>query len=299
VSVVVEMRDDDGIVGFGEAAPLDGMSPEPIDDVIAVLASGGEPPPSLPSACFAVETARLSAEAQRKRVPLSQLLSQSAVATLPIAPVVDDVVEARLAWEHGARTFKLKIGPGELGRVVAMVEAMPGARFRIDANRSWPAGDTRAMLAELRGFPIDYVEEPCMQAHRLLDDGELALPIALDEGLRDVPDLAHTLHAPQLAAVVIKPTLHGLLRGLDIARHARVAVISHALEGSIGFAACCEFALACGHPGPMGLAPHPGLSRWLPRVHQVSGYTIQQVAPGLGFSPAPASLADIVIEDRP
>jgi L-alanine-DL-glutamate epimerase-like enolase superfamily enzyme len=181
-----------------------------------------------------------------------------------------------------------------------MVDAMPGARFRIDANRSWPAGDTRAMLAELRRFPIDYVEEPCMRSHLLLDDDELALPIALDEGLLDVPseDVPKILQAPQLAAVVIKPTLHGFERGLRIARHARVAVISHALEGSIGFAACCEFALACGHPGPMGLAAHPGIPLWTPRVQQVSDYAIHPAAPGLGFAPEPTSLRDFGLREE-
>gem|GEM_PF-2526210 len=294
VSMLLKLWDEEHGLGFGEAAPLPGMSPETIEDVIDVLTSGKQPPTSMPSACFALETALLSAEAQRKGIPLSQLMSQSAAKSLPTAPVIDDLDEARIAWGLGARTFKLKIGPTELGRVAATAKALPDARFRIDANRSWPAGDTRAMLTELRRFPIDYVEEPCFHSHHLLDDGELALPIALDEGLLDIPiqDLPATLQAPQLAAVVIKPTLHGFLRGLLIARHARVAVISHALEGSIGFAACCEFALACGHPGPMGLAPHPGIPLWTPDVQQLSFYTIRPAAPGLGFAPEWTSLRD-------
>ena len=300
VSMLLKLWDEQHGLGFGEAAPLPGMSPETIEDVIDVLTSGKEPPTSMPSACFALETALLSAEAQRKGIPLSQLMSQSAAKSLPTAPVIDDLDEARIAWGLGARTFKLKIGPTELGRVAATAKALPDARFRIDANRSWPAGDTRAMLAELRRFPIDYVEEPCFHSHHLLDDGELALPIALDEGLLDIPiqDLPATLQAPQLAAVVIKPTLHGFLRGLLIARQARVAVISHALEGSIGFAACCEFALACGHPGPMGLAPHPGIPLWAPDVQQVSFYAIRPAAPGLGFAPEWTSLRDFgLLED--
>ena len=285
VSLLLKHWDADGGLGFGEAAPLPGMSPESIDDVIDALTSGREPPRSMPSAWFAIETAMLSAEAHRKGVSLSQLLlHEPPPAMLPTAPVVDDLDEARIAWSLGARTFKLKIGPHELQRVAEMAAALPDARFRIDANRSWPAGDARAMIAELARFPIDYVEEPCVHSHHLLD-AELALPIALDEGLRDVPadEMRAVLSSPQLATVVIKPTLLGLTTAFQIASRARSAVISHALEGSIGMAACCELALACKQPGPMGLAPHPGTELWEPRVRQLSFYTIRPAGPGLGF----------------
>ncbi len=209
--------------------------------------------------------------------------------------MVDDPDQARSAFAAGIRCFKIKLGADDpLDRVRAIAAAAPGAMLRIDANRSWPPTEVVDRLAALAALPIEYVEEPCRDAHRLLA-GPLPCRLALDESLVELAadDLAAALRSPALAAVILKPALLGGLSAcLELAAQARAsgvaAVASHALEGPIGTAACAELALALAAdhaPGPAaGLAPHAALAGWrLPVAQLAADHVRPAAAPGLGF----------------
>jgi L-alanine-DL-glutamate epimerase-like enolase superfamily enzyme len=219
-----------------------------------------------PAARFATETALLSALAQRARTSIASLWGAVPQAELRHAVVVDDADEARAALAAGAPCLKIKAGEPE--HVLAIAHAVPGARLRVDANRAWPRDRVLAIMERFRGLPIDYVEEPCRDAHELL---ELALPyrLALDESLVELApaDLDRALESPQLAALVLKPTLlGGFARCLGLATRAHAAgvapIVSHSLEGPIGTSACLELARAIGADVPLGLAPHPALEQF-------------------------------------
>jgi len=214
-------------------------------------------------------------------------------AVVPLAAVVDDPEAARAGFAAGIRCFKIKLAAGDdPRRVFAIAAAVPGARLRIDANRSWPRAEVAARLAALAPLPIDYVEEPCMEAHQLLS-GSLPCRLALDESLAELTtgELHAALHSPQLAAVVLKPTLLGGLSAAldlaDLARRAGVAAIaSHGLEGPVGTAACAELALALGGSHPAGLAAHAALAGWHIEVPQLAADHVHPAgAHGLGFGP--------------
>jgi len=220
------------------------------------------------AARFAIETALLAVLAQRRRTRVAGLLRAGPFADLTCAPIVDDVAQARAAVACGARCLKLKLEAADLDVVRAIARAVPGIGLRVDANRGWPRAEVHARLAALAGLPIEYVEEPCRDAHELLAT-PLACRIALDESLVELgdPALARALASPRLAALVVKPTLlGGFARCLELARAARragvAAIVSHALEGPIGFAACRELAHVIGAEVPIGLAPHPALDRF-------------------------------------
>jgi L-alanine-DL-glutamate epimerase-like enolase superfamily enzyme len=211
--------------------------------------------------------------------------------SVPLAAVVDDPETARRAVAAGIRCLKIKVGPaGDLARVLAIADAAPGTPLRIDANRSWPRTEVAARLAALAALPIDFVEEPCRDAHLLLSE-PLAGRLALDESLATLtPDELRTaLASPALAAVVLKPTLlGGLSATLALADQAHrsgvAAIVSHGLEGPIGTAACAELALATGGPHAAGLAPHPALTSWRVAVAQLApDHVHPAAAPGLGF----------------
>jgi O-succinylbenzoate synthase len=209
--------------------------------------------------------------------------------------VVDDPDAARRAYAAGIRCFKIKLGAEDpLDRVRSIAAATPGATLRVDANRLWPAAEVMDRLAALAALQVEYVEEPCRDAHRLLA-GPLPCKLALDESLVELSadDLAAALRSPDLAAVILKPALLGGLSAcLELAEQARAcgvaAVASHALEGPIGTAACAELALALATedaPRPAaGLAPHPALTGWrLPVAQLAADHVHPAVAPGLGF----------------
>jgi o-succinylbenzoate---CoA ligase len=294
-SVIVAVRDETGATGLGEAAPLPGMSIDAVADAVAacdVLAT--QLPLELdtpttasaiadritpaPAARFAIETALLALLAQRAHTSIARLLAPIPQAELAHAIVVDDKHETRTAAAAGARCLKIKApSPADLvpgGVVDRVARAASGLRLRIDANRGWPRETARRLLAELAelardaGAVIDYVEEPCREAHLLLAAPvpmpRLPLRIALDESLVGLApaQLARALASPHLAALVLKPTLlGGFARCLELAAaahaHGVAPIVSHALEGAIGTAACRELARAIGADLPVGLAPHP------------------------------------------
>jgi acyl-coenzyme A synthetase/AMP-(fatty) acid ligase/L-alanine-DL-glutamate epimerase-like enolase superfamily enzyme len=184
-------------------------------------------------------------------------------AELRCAVVVDDEVEALAAVAAGASCLKIKApSPADLERVQRIARAVPGIPLRIDANRGWPRDQARSLLASLAELPIDYVEEPCIDAHELLAR-HLPVRIALDESLIELTrsQLGHALESAQLAALVLKPTLlGGFARCLELAaaahEHGIAPIVTHTLEGPVGTAACRELARAIGADVPVGLAPH-------------------------------------------
>ncbi|HTR52239.1 MAG TPA: enolase C-terminal domain-like protein [Kofleriaceae bacterium] len=246
-----------GATGLGEAAPLPGLSLESIEDCERELAAVA--PGTLPRAAaarFAVETALRVARAQAGERVWAEPRA------LACAAVVDDAADARVTT---ARTLKIKVGAApfddDLARVERIAHAAPRAWLRLDANGLWPRDEVRGRLRALaaRALPIEFVEEPCPNAHELVEDG-LAVPIALDESLARIApdDLARALRSPQLAALVLKPTvLGGFSRCLELADAARAhgiaPITSHALEGRIGMAACVELARMIGADVDVGL----------------------------------------------
>jgi o-succinylbenzoate synthase len=284
-AAVISVTDELDHVGFGEAAPLPGMSIDALEDAQRAAADLAARVPLLlespahatgladrittaPAARFAIETALLAALAQRSRISVAGLWNAIPQGELRYAVVVDNETEARIAVAGGARCLKIKVGEHDLDRVARISRAAPSARLRLDANRGWPRPHVPALLASYAVLPIDYVEEPCLDAHELL---ALDLPcrLALDESLVELgrADLARALESPQLAALVLKPTLlGGFARCLELAsaahRHGVAPVVSHTLEGPIGFAACIELARAIGADVPVGLAPHAALDQF-------------------------------------
>jgi len=320
----LELPDREAVYALAAAtaATASGIAmPAPADRSVATpLPAAGSP-----AARFAIEAALLDALARERGISLSALLGSPSsgapaiagaaelrsgqahgptataagatgamhrAGTVPLAAVVDDPDAARAAFAAGIRCLKIKLGASDdPGRVFAIAEAAPGARLRIDANRTWPRAEVAARLAALSALPIDYVEEPCHAAHLLLAE-PLAGRLALDESLAGLApgELHAALASPQLAALVLKPTLLGGLSaalGLaELARRAGVAAItSHGLEGPVGTAACAELALALGGDHPVGLAAHAALDGWLIDVPQLApDHVHAALADGLGFA---------------
>jgi O-succinylbenzoate synthase len=280
-STIIAVTTDTGTIGLGEAAPLPAFSPDTLADAhAAVRALAARLPLELPTphhasaiadritpapaARFAIETALLAAYAQTARTSIAQLLAPLPQAELDNAVVVDDASDI----PAGARCIKIKLADADIARAHRIAAAAPHARIRIDANRAWPIHDVDRILHALIDLPIDYVEEPCADAHTLLAC-DLPVRLALDESLLDLDAaaLARALTSPRLAALVLKPTLlGGFARCLELAaaahEHGVAPVITHTLEGPIGTAACTELARAVAADVPVGLAPHPALDHF-------------------------------------
>jgi O-succinylbenzoic acid--CoA ligase len=277
-SVIVEVMRPSGAIGYGEAAPL-----APGDSIGAILRGR-----DTPSARFAFETAALDAEAKERGVPLAKLLGD-ALPSLPVAAVIDEprAVEARC--------IKIKTDGTDLDRLRAIASANPQATLRLDANRSWPRETVFDRMRALADLPIEFIEEPCVDAHELAG---APLPIALDESLVDDPDLTN------VAAVVLKPSLLGgftACRLLAVRARAlgKRVIVTHGLEGPIGTAACAALALVLHEPDDAaGLGAHSALDAWDMRVPHIDGATLRALdAPGLGLDDDALEDAIVALRD--
>jgi o-succinylbenzoate synthase len=241
-------------------------------------------PEALPAARFALETALLDRLGQLLQRPLWSLLHALDPATstphsspVELCALLDSgdperaLADAERHCRAGIHTFKLKIGPDILQpEQRATLSLLRGAlgqsiQLRLDANRSLSRAVLSDTLRQLTAYDPEYVEEPVADP-RPEDFANSPCGLALDESLQalDERSIVGFLSFPSCRALVLKPSaLGGLSRCMQLAslarRHGRDSVVSHALEGPLGWLACAHLAVA--------LAPRAAAGLW-PLAHQ-------------------------------
>lgn len=185
---------------------------------------------------------------QRDAVPVN--------ATVPAVPAAR--VPAVLARFPGCRTAKVKVaGPGstladDLARVRAVREALGWeGRVRIDANAAWNLDEAERALRALAPCDLEYVEQPCATLDELVElrrrIRDLRIPIAADESIRRAADPLAAAGAVDVVVLKAAP-LGGVRSALAFARTAgRAAVVSSALDTSVGLAMGVHLAAALPH----------------------------------------------------
>lgn len=257
------VRAEDGRIGFGEASPLPGYSPDTLagcQRVLADMAWAGVTVRSVadieniclamgarlapPAARFAAETALLHLLGQVQGRSIADLLAEymdlpvharaelCALVSDPFARPLDGpdaLDDIGAAWARGLRCVKIKIGrPGRFADELAFVRAVRGRyphglAIRLDVNRAWTQAQAEARLRLLAEVGPEYVEEPCVSWPQL---GQSPVPLAADESLSDADadTLDDFLATGMLAAVILKPmVLGGLVPSVRLARRARAA----------------------------------------------------------------------------
>lgn len=325
--LLLRLSTSDGRVGQGEAAPLPGFSSETLDecrDALRALSPAWLDElscrdsreafaritqrfgPRLPAARAALESALLDVLGQAEGRPAWALLrdaigGESPVpAELPVAALISGDVSDWSARAHGAfargvRTLKVKIGrPGMFAQELSTLCELraklgPGLELRLDANRSFEPDEAETKLDALRAVAPEYVEEPTSDWCGL---SRSSVPLALDESLADPSVLAHCIERRrelQLAAFVLKPTLLGVARTLELTQSARSlglrAVLSHTFEGPVGFCLAAALAFGVGTPRQaVGLDSHPIVAAWPGLSLPLDGARLcRPGAPGLGL----------------
>ncbi len=278
---ILELKDEMGNVGLGEAAPLPGFSRESADTVrgqLNMLRSqlpGSEIPAGLeklsgkfevwldryglaPSTRCAIEVATLELLAAEQRITISQLISDAPRPRMSSAALLSgarlDVIDrTRELRAEGFIAFKLKVGRLPLSEEIELVHSVrreigDDALLRLDANRGWNLDEALAFASQVTACAVDFIEEPVASIAQLCQFiEETDMPVALDEGLQemspeDIPDI------PNVRAVVLKPTILGFERAVQFSRAAAevgaVAVVSSSFESALGLTALVHLA-AC------------------------------------------------------
>ncbi len=166
---------------------------------------------------------------------------------------------AREAAAEGYRTLKIKLGRDiteDLHRLDAVLEAVPEARLRLDANQGWQVREAIEIITEMerRGLPVDLVEQPVAE-HDLEGMAQVrsnvATPIMADESIWTAADARQIvdLGAADLLNIKLAKT-GGLQEALAVAHVAHEAglecMVGAMMEPRISITAAAH--LAAAHP---------------------------------------------------
>ena len=270
--VRVTVTDDDGMTGWGEAAPSKhyGETADTVAAVMPLLAAvlEGADAWSLEalehamakairynaSARAAVSAALHDLVAKRLGVPLHRLwgldpaLSPPTSFTIGIAPD-EATLRARVQEAAGYPVLKIKLGSSWDDRIIRIVREMePGKLLRVDANAAWTPKHALRMIPMLQDHGVEFVEQP-LPAHEL--EGlrfvreRSALPIIADESClvsSDIPALAGAVDGINIKLAKCGG-LREALRMVATARaHGMSVMCGCMVESSLGITAAAHLA---------------------------------------------------------
>lgn len=284
-TLVVEVIDDEGRSGFGEApqvwqvtgasiagaracvhevlGPL--VAGRDADDLNARCAEVRRAVAGNEAAKAAVDVALHDLAARRLGVPLVRLLGGTSRrvptdVTLAAGDAVDLAATAKQRQADGFTVLKLKVGTdatGDLERVRAVRAAVgPGVRLRLDANQGWTPREAVRIIrgVEDAGLDVELVEQPV--AHWDLDglawvSDRVDVPILADESVFGPRDLVEVIRRRAADMVNVKLAkaggLHPARALLDLAAaHGVGTVVGSMMESQIGVGAAASLVAAYG-----------------------------------------------------
>jgi L-alanine-DL-glutamate epimerase-like enolase superfamily enzyme len=280
--IELEIESADGIVGRGEAAPLEPYDGVPLAAVLAALHAYGpiiersegvrgdvvydrcRAVADLPQALAAVDLALWDLAGQRLGRPVSALLTDQvldAVAVNATIGAVSPEEAAALAARAAAEGFscvKLKVGVGDDAGRVAAVRAAAGDEMalRLDANGAWEVEQAVRAIDLLSPAGLELVEEPVhgieemrvvreRTAVRVALDETAALPGALASGVADAVCLKVS-RAGGISSLLVQATL--------VRAGGAEPYLASTFDGPAGIAAAVHVAAALRLELPCGLA---------------------------------------------
>lgn len=314
---LVALTDEDGVTGYGEAAPLEGYDRvgseqvwRALESYRPVLARASEMNGAQlidacrkvaeePAALAAIDIALWDRAGRRAGRPVAALITDNPAAAIDVNAtlIASDragaAEEAALAVQQGFSCLKVKVGIGDdSGRLAAVrAAAGPHVALRVDANGAWDVEEAVRAIDALAPLGLELVEEPThgLQAVRQVRE-RVAARIAIDETAAE----HGALGAGVADAVCLKISrcggIAGLLAAATLVRASGAEVyLASTFEGPLGVAAAVHAAAALASRGPVapcGLATlalfDGGLGDQLP-VHE--GRIAVPTGAGLGVGP--------------
>jgi len=306
---VIRLEDDDGTVGWGEAAPLESYDGVTVEEVVDALRGGPPARGAPPQARTAWELAELDLQARRRGKPLGAPGADAIPVnlTLPAGPPEEVSAAAREGLRRGYSCFKVKVGLPEDGERVAGVRAAigPWPALRVDANGAWTVAQAVQAIAELEPCDLELVEQPCATLAELAEvRPRVNVPVAADESIAGPADVRAAAELGACDAVNVKLAgSGGFLPAREALRAAKsaglAAWLSSTLDGPWGIAAALQLAagerlqLAC------GLATlelfDAEIATALPAP--TGGLMAVPAGPGLGVEVSDGALAEVLVEE--
>ncbi len=320
-ALIIWMHMDNGVVGFGEAAPVGpGRPPEIADiagalqdlagsalglhpavacDVLSALAPRGSVGDALR---FGVETAAFDAMGKNAGRPVADLLGGALdwspmVALLDFLPPREAAEQAAEAAAAGYECVKASLGsrdPDDDVEVVRLARRAIGwdVGLRADVDEGWTTERAIYTLERLRPYGLDFVEQPVI-AEDLSGMArirrETGAQVAADEAVGTLEDAERVVASDAADVLVVKAAKAGGIRnGQAImayaAAHGLRFTVSSSLETGVGIAASLHLSTSLGKAEPASLGTGVRLESDLltkPLV-PVRGHMAVPHLPGLG-----------------
>ena len=314
-NVIVRLIDDDGVEGFGEAAP-NRYYGESVSTVIAAL---GQFKPVLERADpFALE----AIESHLNRVLRGNASAKSAVSaalhdligkklglpvwrmwgldgtTTPqssftIAIAENEELERRVAEARDYPILKIKLGTDRDTEIVRIIRnAAPQKRLRVDANAAWTAKHAVHMSEFLADHQVEMLEQPVaandIEGLRFVRERS-KVPVFADESCLVATDVAKLAGAVDGINIKLAKcgSLREALRMVHTARALDMQVMAGCMiESSLGISAIAQISPLLDSADFDGAAL---LSNDPFRGATISGGSVRLTdSPGLGATPAPS-----------
>jgi L-alanine-DL-glutamate epimerase-like enolase superfamily enzyme len=315
---IVALGDEDGLVGYGEAAPLQGyedISSEQVWQALQayrpVLADAAglngvqlmdacRRVADVPAALAAIDLALWDRAGRRARRPLAALLCDDPAAaievnaTLTASDRAGAAEQAARAVQQGFSCLKAKVGIGDdAGRLAAIrAAAGPHAALRVDANGAWDVEQAVRAIEALAPVGLELVEEPTHGLHAVREVRErVPVRVAIDETAAEHGALGAGVADAVCLKIARCGGIAGLLAAATLVRASGAEVyLASTFDGPLGVAAAVHAAAALAARGPVapcGLATlalfaDDALAAQLP-VHE--GRIAVPTAAGLGVEP--------------
>ena len=273
----------DGVVGIGEAAPLDGWTERKEtcrEELTRVAAMAQHMNPreirlnqAAPAARHGITLALMDAAAKIETLSLSEYLAgEQADVSVPVHATIGDesieetVIQAKQAIATGFQTIKVKVGGKstqvDCERIQLLRDAVgPDVNIRLDANRAWTLDEARHIFTVAAEEAIEYIEEPLAtpDSEAIKELSHYDVCIAADESL--------SMHSGKFAIAefehydvfILKPMiLGGIDAAISVAKKAREhhieSVVSNTIDSSIARTAALHLAAALPDTTTAGLA---------------------------------------------
>jgi L-alanine-DL-glutamate epimerase-like enolase superfamily enzyme len=313
-NVIVRLTDEDGVEGFGEAAPNRYYG----ESVSTVLAALGQFKPILEradplslesiesqlnrvlrgnaSAKSAVSAALHDLVGKRLGLPVYRMWGLDATnmpqSSFTIAIAENNELERRVAEASDYPILKIKLGTDRDMEIVRIIRnAAPQKRLRVDANAAWTAKHAVRMSDFLADQSVEMLEQPVpaddIQGLRLVRERS-RLPVFADESClvaTDIPKLAGAVDGINIKLAKCG-SLREALRMVYTARALNLQVMAGCMiESSLGISAIAQISPLLDHADFDGAAL---LSNDPFRGASIAGGSIRlSEAPGLGVTPSP------------
>jgi L-alanine-DL-glutamate epimerase-like enolase superfamily enzyme len=314
--LIVSLTGEDGVTGYGEAAPLqpyDGVSIARVEQALeryrpvlersagmngAEIVDACRRVDDLPEAFAAIDLALWDRAGRRIGRSVASLLTDIPAPRVPVNATLSALdragaaEQAARAVELGFDCLKVKVGVGDdAGRVAAVrAAAGPHAALRIDANGAWNVEQAVRSIEALSPAGLELVEEP---VHGLAAVREVRERVAVRVAIDETAAEHGALTAGVADAVCLKISrcggISGLLAAAALVRASGAEVyVASTLDGPLGVAAGVHAAAALASRGPLpacGLATLGMFDGLADPLAPVEGKIAVPDGPGLGVEP--------------